>query len=107
MSAISRLVPSCKDRKDRTSPSISERKKDGKDDRNNPEPKKKPQQYTSLTALMGEILLQLDQAKLPHPRKMKTPERKKDTSKYYRYHRDHGHDTNHYWKLTNEIEKLI
>ena len=63
--------------------------------------------YTPLTALVGEIFAQMDQAELPPPQKMKTSERKRDPSKYCRYHSDHRHDTDHYWKLKDEIEKLI
>ena len=38
---------------------------------------------------------------------MKTPVKKRDPSKYCHYHKDHGHDTDHCWRLKDEIEKLI
>lgn len=45
----------------------------------------------------------MDPGKLHEPKKMKTPEKKIDTSKYCRYHKDHGHKINDYWKLKEEI----
>ena len=38
---------------------------------------------------------------------MKTSDKKRDNSKYCRYHKDHGHETDNCWKLKEEIEKLI
>ena len=38
---------------------------------------------------------------------MKTSNRKRDNSKYCRYYKDHGHETDDCWKLKEEIEKLI
>lgn len=72
LSALLRLVLSWKDEKDETSPSNKEKMKKNKEERNNPEPKRKPQQYTPLTAPVGEIFAQMDQAELPPPMKMKT-----------------------------------
>lgn len=53
--ALSRLVPSWKDE---TSPNNKEKKKNknGKEDRNIPEPKRKPQQYTPLTVSVERYL---------------------------------------------------
>lgn len=107
LSAFSRLIPLWKDEKDETSPNNKENKKKNKEEIKCPKPKRKPQQYTPLTALIGEIVTQMDQAELPPLKKMKTPKRKKGSFKYCRYHRDHGHGINHCWKLKHEIEKLI
>ncbi|GAV88788.1 hypothetical protein CFOL_v3_32209, partial [Cephalotus follicularis] len=39
--------------------------------------------------------------------KMRSPAEKRNTEKYCRYHRDHGHDTEEYRQLKNQIEDLI
>ncbi|GAV90201.1 LOW QUALITY PROTEIN: hypothetical protein CFOL_v3_33610, partial [Cephalotus follicularis] len=41
------------------------------------------------------------------PEKMRSPAEKRDTEKYCRYHRDHGHDTEECRQLKNQIEDLI
>ncbi|GAV63505.1 hypothetical protein CFOL_v3_07023 [Cephalotus follicularis] len=38
---------------------------------------------------------------------MRSPADKRDTEKYFRYHRDHGHDTEECRQLKNQIEDLI
>ena len=68
---------------------------------------KPPQQFTPLTVPLGEVDAQMDPNQFPEPRKMKTSESKRDTSKYCRYYKDHRHETDSCWKLKEEIEKLI
>ncbi|GAV72455.1 hypothetical protein CFOL_v3_15943, partial [Cephalotus follicularis] len=41
------------------------------------------------------------------PEKMRSPIEKRDLEKYYRYHRDHGHDTEECRQSKNQIEDLI
>ncbi|XP_021621477.1 uncharacterized protein LOC110621504 [Manihot esculenta] len=41
------------------------------------------------------------------PKPMKAEANRRDPDKYCQYHRTHGHDTNDYYQLINEIEKLI
>ncbi|GAV86579.1 LOW QUALITY PROTEIN: hypothetical protein CFOL_v3_30009, partial [Cephalotus follicularis] len=41
------------------------------------------------------------------PALMRSSSKKRDTKKYCRYHRDHGHDTEECRHLTNQIEDLI
>ncbi|GAV58522.1 LOW QUALITY PROTEIN: hypothetical protein CFOL_v3_02055, partial [Cephalotus follicularis] len=41
------------------------------------------------------------------PEKMRSPAEKRNTEKYCRYHRDHGHDTEECRQLKNQIEDLI
>ncbi|GAV58204.1 LOW QUALITY PROTEIN: hypothetical protein CFOL_v3_01738, partial [Cephalotus follicularis] len=41
------------------------------------------------------------------PEPMRSSAKKRDTEKYYRYHRDHGHDTKECKHLKNQIEDLI
>ena len=38
---------------------------------------------------------------------MKSPPKKRNSDKYCRYHKDHGHDTEDCFKLKIAIEKLI
>ena len=44
---------------------------------------------------------------IPEPRRMHTDPKRRNPSKYYLYHKDHGHDTEECIQLWNEIEKLI
>lgn len=44
---------------------------------------------------------------LSPPRKTHRPANKKDKSKYYRFHKDHNHDTSTYYALKDQIEDLI
>ncbi|GAV85004.1 hypothetical protein CFOL_v3_28444, partial [Cephalotus follicularis] len=41
------------------------------------------------------------------PEKLRSPAERRDVEKYYRYHRDHGHDTEECRQLKNQIEDLI
>ncbi|GAV89262.1 hypothetical protein CFOL_v3_32680, partial [Cephalotus follicularis] len=54
-------------------------------------------------------ILTVEQDKVPiqWPAKLRTPAEKRDTEKYCRYHRDHGHDTKECKQLKNQIEDLI
>ncbi|GAV83641.1 LOW QUALITY PROTEIN: hypothetical protein CFOL_v3_27087, partial [Cephalotus follicularis] len=47
------------------------------------------------------------QGPIQWPEKMRSPADKRDTEKYCRYHRDHGHDTEECRQLKNQIEDLI
>lgn len=44
---------------------------------------------------------------LRNPKKIRTTPNRRDKSKYCRYHGDHGHNTNDYFDLKDEIEFLI
>ncbi|GAA0157808.1 hypothetical protein LIER_14993 [Lithospermum erythrorhizon] len=48
-----------------------------------------------------------DKWMLPRPSRQKTPQGKRDMSKYCQYHKDQGHDTDDFRHLKIEIEKLI
>ncbi|GAV59930.1 hypothetical protein CFOL_v3_03461, partial [Cephalotus follicularis] len=41
------------------------------------------------------------------PEKLRSPAERRDVEKYYRYHRDHAHDTEECRQLKNQIEDLI
>ncbi|GAV83883.1 hypothetical protein CFOL_v3_27328 [Cephalotus follicularis] len=54
-------------------------------------------------------ILAVEQDKIPiqWPEKMRSPAEKRNTEKYCRYHRNHGHDTEECRQLKNQIEDLI
>ncbi|XP_052172226.1 uncharacterized protein LOC127788156 [Diospyros lotus] len=64
--------------------------------------------FTPLNAPRAEILATIegkDYLKKPQP--MKAPSDKRNRSKYCRFHRDHGHDTEECHQLKEEIQELI
>ena len=47
-----------------------------------------------MTALIDQVLMQIkDEEALTFPGKLKSDPNKRSKDKYYRFHRDHGHDT--------------
>ncbi|XP_065616250.1 uncharacterized protein LOC136061830 [Quercus suber] len=48
-----------------------------------------------------------DEPSLKWPEKMKGDPNKRNRNKYCRFHRDHGHDTDEYFDLKQQIENLI
>ncbi|XP_050258913.1 uncharacterized protein LOC126703903 [Quercus robur] len=64
--------------------------------------------FTSLTASIDQVLMQIkDEGALTFPGKLKGDLNKRSRDKYYRFHRDHGHDTTDYYDLKQQIEALI
>ncbi|GAV83833.1 hypothetical protein CFOL_v3_27278, partial [Cephalotus follicularis] len=53
------------------------------------------------------LAVEKDKVPIQWPEKMRSPAEKRDKEKYYRYHRDHGHDTEECRQLKNQIEDLI
>ena len=50
--------------------------------------------FTPLTTLNDQVLMQIkDKEALTFPSKLKGDPSKRSRDKYYRFHRDHGHDT--------------
>ncbi|GAV75802.1 hypothetical protein CFOL_v3_19278 [Cephalotus follicularis] len=54
-------------------------------------------------------ILSVEKNRIPiqWPAPLRSPAEKRDTEKHYRYHRDHGHDTEECRQLKNQIEDLI
>ena len=61
-----------------------------------------------LSVPHAQILIEIEGEKyLQYPPSIKAPSRSHDKKKYYRFHRDHDHDTEQCIQLKNEIEVLI
>ena len=66
------------------------------------------QQYTPLNVPLKQVLMQIkDDPSLKWPEKMKGDPNKRNRSKYCRFHRDHGHDTDECFDLKQQVENLI
>ncbi|GAV61233.1 hypothetical protein CFOL_v3_04761 [Cephalotus follicularis] len=53
------------------------------------------------------LAVEQDKVHFQWPEKLRSPEENRNVEKYYRYHRDHGHDTEECRQLKNQIEDLI
>ena len=64
--------------------------------------------FTPLNAPIDQVLMQIkDEGALTFPGKLKSDPSKQSRDKYYRFHRDHGHDTIDCYDLKQQIEALI
>ena len=64
--------------------------------------------FTPLNAPIDQVLMQIkDEGALTFPGKLKSDPSKQSRDKYYRFHRDHGHDTTDCYDLKQQIEALI
>ena len=64
--------------------------------------------YTPLNTTHHQVLLLIkDNPSLEWPKRMKGDPSKRNKSKYYHFHRDHGHDTDECYDLKQQIEALI
>ena len=67
-----------------------------------------PQQYTLLTTLVSQVLREVQHERfLRWPSQMKSDPARRDDTKYCEFHKGHGHRTNDYIQLKQEIEYLI
>ncbi|GAV56652.1 hypothetical protein CFOL_v3_00194, partial [Cephalotus follicularis] len=53
------------------------------------------------------LTVEKENVQIQWPASLRSPANKRDSNKYYRYHRDHGHDTEECRQLKNHIEDLI
>ena len=66
------------------------------------------QQYTPLNVPLEQVLMQIkDDSSLKWSEKMKGDPNKRNRSKYCRFHRDYGHDTDECFDLKQQVENLI
>ena len=64
--------------------------------------------FTPLIMPIEQVLMQIrDDPSLQWPKPISTPVERKDKSKYYRFHQDHGHRTNECRHLKDQVETLI
>ena len=61
-----------------------------------------------MTTSIDQVLMQIkDEEALTFPEKLKSDPNKRYRYKYFRFHRNHGHDTADCYDLMQEIEALI
>ena len=64
--------------------------------------------FTPLNAPLDQVLMQIkDEGTLTFPGKLKSDPSKRSRNKYYRFHRDHGHDMADCYDLKQQIEAFI
>ena len=64
--------------------------------------------FTPVNAPIDQVLMQIkDEGTLTFLGKLKSDPSKRSRNKYYRFHRDHGHDTADCYDLKQQIEALI
>ena len=67
-----------------------------------------PRRFTALTAIVSQVLHEVQHEKfLRWPSQMRTDPTKRDNTRYYEFHKDHGHRTDDCIQLRKEIEYLI
>ena len=94
------------DQRPRPKKGHAEEKKDR--DNKKADPSARNQQYTPLNVPLEQVLMQIkDDPSLKWPEKMKGDPNKCNRNKYYRFHRDHGHNTDECFDLKQQIENLI
>ena len=64
--------------------------------------------FTPLTTLIDQVLMQIkDEGALTFPGKLEGDPNKRPRDKYCHFHRDHGHDTANCYNLKQQIEAFI
>ena len=81
---------------------------DRRDERHPKPPGGRFTNFTPLNAPLDQVLMQIkDEGTLAFLGKLKSDPTKRSRNKYYRFHRDHGHDTADCYDLKQQIETLI
>ena len=84
------------------------REKKDRDNRKASSSSRRGQHYTPLNIPLDQVLMQIkDDPSLKWQEKMKGDPNKRNKNKYYRFHRDHGHDTDKCFDLKHQIENPI
>ena len=84
------------------------RTEEQREDRHFKPPTGKFMSFTLLTAPIDQVLMQIkDEGALMFPGKLKGDPNKRSRDKYYRFHRDHSHDTVDCYDLKQQIKALI
>ena len=103
-----------KRKKDESSDSQG-KKKDRKDpysenkaNKSSPDSPNKKMNFTLLVMPANKILMQIkDEPSLKWPKSLNTSSRRQDLKKFCHFHKDHGHYTNEYHDLKEQIKELI
>ncbi|XP_077228277.1 uncharacterized protein LOC143861229 [Tasmannia lanceolata] len=83
-------------------------RRDDKVVRRDKSPQRREENFTPLNTSRRHILAAISREEfIKWPTPMISKGNKRDKSKYCRFHRDHGHDTDNCWQLKEEIEQLI
>ena len=84
------------------------RTEDQRDERRSRPPTGKFTSFTSLTAPINQVLMQIkDEGALTFPRKLKGDPNKRPRDKYCRFHCNHGHNTANCNDLKQQIKAFI
>ena len=84
------------------------RTREQREDRRSKPPIGKFMSFTSLTAPINQVLMQIkDEGALIFLGKLKGDSNKRPRDKYCRFHHNHGHDTTDCYDLKQQIEALI
>ena len=84
------------------------RTRDRREDRNSKLPTGRFTSFTSLIALIDQVLMQIkNEGALTFLGKLKGDSSKRSRDKYYCFHHDHSHDMLHCYNLKQQIEVLI
>ncbi|XP_077232665.1 uncharacterized protein LOC143870036 [Tasmannia lanceolata] len=94
---------------DRTHHSTRQRREDKPPRRDkSPLPQKRDVNFTPLNTARKHILAAISEEDfVKWPARMISKGNRRDPSKYCRFHKDHGHDTDDCWQLKEEIKQLI
>ncbi|XP_077223965.1 uncharacterized protein LOC143857425 [Tasmannia lanceolata] len=86
----------------------TKQRRDDKASRRERSPQRREENYTPLNTSRRHILAAINGEEFVRwPTRMISKGNKRDKSKYCRFHRDNGHDTDECWQLKEEIELLI
>ncbi|XP_077240216.1 uncharacterized protein LOC143881105 [Tasmannia lanceolata] len=86
----------------------TKQRRDDKAVRREKSPQRREENFTPLNTSRRSILAAIEGEEFVRwPTRMISKGNKRDQSKYCRFHRDHGHDTDECWQLKEEIEMLI
>ncbi|XP_077215791.1 uncharacterized protein LOC143850422 [Tasmannia lanceolata] len=86
----------------------TKQRRDDKAPKREKSPQRREENFTPLNTSRRHILAAIKEEEFVRwPTRMLSKGNKRDQSKYCRFHKDHGHDTDECWQLKEEIELLI
>uniref|UniRef100_A0A2N9G040 RNA-directed DNA polymerase n=1 Tax=Fagus sylvatica TaxID=28930 RepID=A0A2N9G040_FAGSY len=86
----------------------SRKRKESEDDGSSSQRKERSKGFTPLNMSIDQVLLQIqDDLEIKWPGKLRSNSSKRSKDLYYRFRRDHGHNTEDCYALKEQIETLI